>query len=135
MTNLAKRVVMIEKQEKDVLGKGPVQKGDILSNKKKICKNQNVIYGYFNQTDGKAVEDNIKKMRKAEVKAGFSLGLKLFTSALSGVISSQAIFEWQNIRTEHLPSFIFVLMWAACAGSTFCVTGLLRNLIYTAFRK
>lgn len=135
MTNLASREKAIVNKEKYICREKSIHKTEFISKNSNIFQKQNVIYGCFEQKDNKAVVENAKNMLMAEVKAGISLGLKFFTSALFGIILAQVIFDWQDIKAESLPSFVFVLMWIACAGSLFSITGLLRNIIYIAFRK
>lgn len=121
MTNLAKRNVM-----ENTIFYG--------STNQLHCE-ENVIYGCFGTVKSEIRKENIRKMRNAQIKEGIVLGLKIFSCVFFGAVFAQEIFEWQNVRTAVLPTFAVVSMWAACAGSIFCILGLVRNLVCTALRK
>lgn len=116
MTNLA----IWEKKEENIQAR-----------KRRVEKRGNVVYGCFQQEKEKAAKlaaQNKTAMLREAAKEGICFGIRLSGSWVSSIFLCGFILEWQNVRPEEIPLFVMFLLFAACSGGVFCLTGVLGNL-------
>lgn len=96
-----------------------------------LYKQGNVVYGCFRQKreeSERLIAQNMAAMLRESTKAGILFGIRLFGSCLVGMVMDGSILEWQNVRPEEIPVFAIVLLFAACSGGVFCLSGMAGNL-------
>lgn len=96
-----------------------------------LYKKGNVVYGCFRQKTEQSerlIAQNAAAMLRESTKAGILFGIRLFGSCLGGMLMDGSILEWQNVRPEEIPVFAIALLFVACSGGLFCLSGIAGQL-------
>lgn len=131
MANLARR-------EMGIKGIAAYAQTEVVGRRETAYQQGNVVYGRFGmEAENEQVRliENTKSLLRESVKAGILFGLKIFGSGVVGMSLVQLILEWINAPIRVIPFFAFVLLWIACAGSCFCLAGLLHNIFERILKK